>query len=84
MPYPVGVSGFDSAVFAAEQAKQGAYATALAAYGSNPTNFSTYKAAIRSADVAYFSSIVGAGVTYGVPTLAASEALMSIQSTGNT
>jgi hypothetical protein len=84
MPYPVGVPGFDAAVLAAEQLKQSAYSVALSAYAGIPANFPTYKAAIRSADLQYFSSIVGAGATYGVPTLAAAEALMSIQQTGST
>jgi hypothetical protein len=84
MPYPVGNAGFDAATIAAEQVKQRAYASAYAAYGGNPANYATYSAAMRAVDVQFFSSIVGAGQTFGVPTLAASEALMSIQQTGNT
>jgi hypothetical protein len=69
--YSTGVQGFDLAARQAESARQTGMATA------------TTQAAVRAVDLTYLQAIVAAGITNGVATLAESQALASIRSTGN-
>jgi hypothetical protein len=69
--YSTGVQGFDLAARLAEGARQAGMATA------------TTQAAVRAVDLTYLQAIVAAGITNNVATLAESQALASIRSTGN-
>jgi hypothetical protein len=72
--FPTGTNlAFDRALIAAEGARQ----NAMAAAGGSA-------ALVRAADIAFLTTVVAAGQSFGVATLNEQQALNSISQTGNT
>jgi len=66
--WATGQSSFDAVVCTAETIRQVSSAAAIALYGSNPLNSQNLASTLAAADNVYLSTVVAAGLTYGVMT----------------